>query len=76
MNGVLDECCTRLSLVFLEIAVPLSVAMWGGFWVWRRHWSTVPMHASTRRLCWVMLGCGVVTLAEMTVLVCVAASRR
>jgi hypothetical protein len=76
MTTVLGECCTTLAALFLAVAVPLSVAMWGGFWVWRRHWRAVPMHAGTRRLCWVMLGWGVVILAEMTVLVFVVASRR
>jgi hypothetical protein len=75
MTAVLGECCTTLSIVFLEIAVPFTVALWGGVWVWKTRWSRVPPDRGERRLFRIMLAWVVVTLAELTVLVCIAASR-
>ena len=61
---------------FLLIALPLTVVCWGGFWLVRWGWSALPMTAWEQRWCLWLLVWVVVTLAELSVLVCVAAERR
>jgi len=58
------------TLVFLQIAVPVTVAWWGGgLWLWRRHRPAGPLVAGERRVVGMVLAWVVVTLVELTVLV-------
>jgi hypothetical protein len=67
--------CAMMMLKFLLIAVPFTVVCWGGFWLALQHWWAVAWKQGDRRLFrWTMVWCAIV-LAEMTVLVCVAADR-
>jgi hypothetical protein len=65
--------CTMLVLIFLTFAVPFTALLWGGFWLWRQHWSAILMDAGDRRVVWITLGWCALILVEMSVLVCVAA---
>jgi hypothetical protein len=63
------------TLTFLQIAVPFTVVWWGGgLWLWRRHRPVGPLVAGERRVVGMVLAWVVVTLVELTVLVCVAAA--
>jgi len=64
-----------MMLYFLLIALPLTVVCWGGFWLVRWGWSALPMTAWEQRWCRWLLVWVVVTLAELSVLVYVAAER-
>ena len=67
--------CVTATLAFLQLAVPFTMVWWGsGLWLWRRHRPSGPRLAGERRLVRGMLVWVVVTLVELTVLVCVAAA--
>jgi hypothetical protein len=67
--------CVTTTLIFLQLAVPFTVVWWGGgLWLWRRHRSAGPLVTGERRVVGMVLAWVVVTLVELTVLVCVAAA--
>jgi hypothetical protein len=70
---MLGPCCLHALTDFLTIAVPVGVVWWGGFWCWRRRWRAGPLAAWERRWDRWLLVWGAVTLAEASLLVCVAA---
>ena len=60
--------------LYLAIAIPLTVALWGTFWLvrWQRGAVWMP---GERRLVWVVFGCGMLILLELTVLVGIGTAR-
>jgi hypothetical protein len=63
-----------LMLTYLLIAVPLTVGTWGTFWLVHRRRCKAWMPGE-RRLFWGTMAWCVITLAELTALVGVAADR-
>jgi len=58
-------------LLYLAIAMPLTVGIWGTF-----GWCTAAaLDAGERRLVWVVFGCGMVILLELTLLVGLGTAR-
>jgi hypothetical protein len=63
------------TLTFLQLAVPFTVVWWGGgLWLWCRHRPAGPLVAGERSVLGMVLAWVVVTVVELTVLVCVAAA--
>jgi len=59
-------------LLYLAIAIPLTGALWGTFWLVHRRRPWMP---GERRLVWVVFGCGMVILLELTLLVGLGTAR-
>jgi hypothetical protein len=71
-GGAMSARSLTPMLTYLLIAIPLTVGMWGTFWLVHRRRPWMPWE---RRLFWGTMVWCVITLVELTVFVGVAADR-